>query len=238
MLFFCIGALILGAIMRFQGQFSPLDVICFVAGGFFGLCYLLKRIKKAIWKLIRKPLCILLTIGVIAMIATLIPIKNSVESQPEKDCDYLIFLGCKVEGDRPTPVLQDRINAAYNYLVAHPDTICIASGGLGDDEQISEAQCIFNELTTMGISPERILLEDKATCTSENFKYSLAMIKEDQATIGVLSSEFHLYRASLMAKANNIDPIFIAAPTTGTATRIGYTVREIFALWKYLLIGE
>jgi uncharacterized SAM-binding protein YcdF (DUF218 family) len=150
-------------------------------------------------------------------------------------------LGAGVDGDTPSPILQDRINAAYDYLTKHPDTVCIATGGKGDDENLSEAQCIYNHLTQMGISGDRIWMEDQATSTVENFRYSIDLLKQETGSIpksvGVLSNEFHLFRASLMAKNNGLSPIFIAAPTSDAWTRIYYTVREIFVLWNYLITG-
>lgn len=242
MLIAAIALLAVGAYLRITSYLLPLDILCFGFGCIFAVCFVLSRIKKAFWKVVRLPMYILLILVLVAMAITLIPIKKGVESQPEKPCSYLILLGCKVEGDVPSPALQDRINTAYDYLLDHPKTICIASGGMGSDEQISEAQCIYNALTDLGISGDRIWLEDKSTCTSENFSYSLALIQEKGGEtvlpIGVLSNDFHLYRASLMAKDNGLDAIFVAAPTTGTANRIGFNLREIFALWKYLLIGE
>jgi uncharacterized SAM-binding protein YcdF (DUF218 family) len=194
-----------------------------------------------IWKLIRKPLAIVLAILLVAMAITAVPILIGVKSQPAVSCDYLIVLGAGVEGDTPSPILQDRIEMAYAYLTEHPDTICIATGGKGDDENIAEAQCIFNHLTAMGIGEDRIWMEDQATSTVENFQYSIALLEEETGSVpesvGVLSNEFHLFRASLMAKKQGLKPIFVAAPTSNTGVRIGYTIREIFVLWNYLIFG-
>ena len=130
---------------------------------------------------------------------------------------------------------------AAEYLKKNPDVICIASGGMGDDENISEAQCIYNCLTAMGIDGERIWMEDQATSTIETFRYSLALIQEKTGetpeTVTVLSNEFHLYRASVMAKDCGLDADLIPAPTSNMLIRISYTIREVFALWKYLTIG-
>lgn len=213
--------------------------------GFIGLLalvrHILRAIRKAIWLVIRKPLAIALAIVLVAMAVTAVPILWGVESQPETECDYLIVLGAGVDGDTPSPILQDRIDAAYTYLTTHPDTICIATGGKGDDENISEAQCIFNHLTALGIAADRIWLEERATSTVENFEYSLALLEEKTGGIpqnlGVLSSEFHLFRAGLIARKNGLAPIFIAAPTGKIFVRINYTVREIIVLWNYLITG-
>ena len=93
----------------------------------------------------------------------------------------------------------------------------------------------------MGIDGSRIWLEDKATSTIENFRYSIALIEEKTGKaaerVTVLSNEFHLYRASRMAEDCGLTADFIAAPTSNGLIRVSYTVREIFALWKYLTIG-
>ena len=111
----------------------------------------------------------------------------------------------------------------------------------GNDENISEAQCIYDHLTAMGIDGSRIWLEDQATSTIENFRYSVALIEEKTGSrpqsVTVLSNEFHLYRASLMARDCGLEADFVAAPTSSGLIRISYTLREIFALWKYLTIG-
>ena len=243
MLFFILLALLLvgGVLYFFSVGYSSLGLLLCVIGCLIAVRAVLRAVRRAIWMVIRKPLAIVLVIVLIAMAATAVPILLGVESQPDADCDYLILLGAGVIGEEPSPILQYRIDQAHTYLTAHPDTVCIVTGGKGDDENISEAQCMFNELTAMGIAPERIWLEDQATSTVENFEYSLALLKEKTGSIpgsiGVLSSEFHLFRASLIAKENGLEPIFIAAATEKPIVRINYTLREIFALWNYLVIG-
>ena len=159
----------------------------------------------------------------------------------EGEFQYLLVLGTVVEGTEPSPMLADRIQAAYDYLTAHPDTICIVSGGKGDEVNLSEAQCMFNELTEMGIDPDRIWMEDQATSTIENFQFSLALIKEKTGVrpekLGVLSSEFHLLRARMFARDEGVTPIAIPAKTTDTATFVQYFLREIAMVWYYTLIA-
>jgi uncharacterized SAM-binding protein YcdF (DUF218 family) len=94
-------------------------------------------------------------------------------------------------------MLQARINAAYDFLTDNPDTKCIVSGGMGSDEHISEALCIYNELTAMGINKERLYIEDKSTNTKENLNYSLDIIEENSLPhkVTIITNEFHQYRA-------------------------------------------
>jgi uncharacterized SAM-binding protein YcdF (DUF218 family) len=237
---FAIALLVFGGYMMVSGS-VVLGLILLIAGVLTTIRCIVGAVFKVIWKLIRKPLAIVLAILLVAMAITAVPILIGVKSQPAVSCDYLIVLGAGVEGDTPSPILQDRIEMAYAYLTEHPDTICIATGGKGDDENIAEAQCIFNHLTAMGIGEDRIWMEDQATSTVENFQYSISLLEEETGSVpesvGVLSNEFHLFRASLMAKKQGLKPIFVAAPTSNTGVRIGYTIREIFVLWNYLIFG-
>jgi len=148
---------------------------------------------------------------------------------------YMIVLGTKVEGTEPSPMLSDRINAAAKYMEENPHVIAIATGYQGEGAEISEAQCIYNGLTERGISPDRIRMDDRATSTRENFQYAIELMEEELGrvpkNIGVLSSEFHLLRAKMIAKSHDIDAITIAAHTSDTKAFMTYFVREIFMVW-------
>ena len=148
---------------------------------------------------------------------------------------YMIVLGNKIEGSEPSSLLSDRIAAAAKYMEKNPDVIAIATGYQSENADISEAQCIFNELTALGISPDRILMDDRATSTRENFQYSLEILEKELGrvphNIGVLSSEFHLLRAGMIAKKYDLDPVTIPAATTDTKAFITYFIREIFMVW-------
>ena len=157
------------------------------------------------------------------------------------DCDYVVVLGAGVNGTRPSLSLQERIDAAYDYLVAYPDPVCIVSGGQGNGENITEAQCMYNELTAMGIETDRIWLEQRATNTRDNIRFSLDIIEEETGTrpdrIGLVSSEYHLYRAGLFARSENVIANGIPAKTSWVTLRINYFLREIVAVWYYTLLG-
>lgn len=148
---------------------------------------------------------------------------------------YMVVLGTTVEGTEPSPMLGDRIKAAARYMEKNPDVICVVTGGKADKENISEAQCMYNGLTELGIAADRILMEDQATTTAENFKYSVALLEKELGScpknIGVLSSEFHLLRASIIAKSYGLNVATIPANSSDTETFFRYFLREIPMVW-------
>lgn len=161
---------------------------------------------------------------------------------PETQVDYLVVLGAKVRQDGPSVSLWDRIYETVSYLNAHPDTIAIVSGGQGEDEPITEAKSMHDELVKLGISEDRIWMEYKATSTDENLRYSLDLIEEKTGrrpqTLGVLSSEYHLFRASLMAKKLGIEFVGVPAKTTKITQLINHAMREVAGVWHFYIFGR
>jgi len=183
----------------------------------------------------------ILCIGLLVVSVTECIIIDASFGDPKEHCDYMVVLGAGVHGDQPSLSLRNRIDAAYDYLTAHPDVTAILSGGQGEGENITEAQCMFDHLTAMGIAESRLFLEDKATSTWENLNFSLDLIEEKTGQrpekLGVLSSEYHLFRASLFADACGVEFVGVPARTTKISLRINYFMREVAGVWHYLLLG-
>ena len=161
---------------------------------------------------------------------------------PEEGLPYIVVLGAKVNTGGPSASLQERIETARDYLISHPDTLCIVSGGQGSDEPIPEATCMYEHLVQAGISPDRITKEDRSTSTWENLNYSLDLIEEKTGsrptTLGVVSSEYHLFRVGLQAKEYGLEVIGIPARTGSFDRWLHYFVREIAGVWHYILLGR
>jgi uncharacterized SAM-binding protein YcdF (DUF218 family) len=100
---------------------------------------------------------------------------------------------------------------------------------------------MFRELTAMGIEADRVWMEDKATSTRENLRFSLALIQERTGnrpeTVGLISSEYHLFRAGLLAEDEGVTAIGIPAETSWISLRINYFLREIAGVWAYWILG-
>ena len=163
---------------------------------------------------------------------------SGMNAAPPAGVDYLIVLGAKVEADgSPSKALQRRINAAAEYLEQNPQTIVIASGGQGADEPMSEAVCIRNGLAAKAIDENRVLLEDQSTTTAENMEFSKAMMRQT-AQVGIVTNNYHIYRAVLLAKHAGIENVHgLAAEYTGF-TLLHYMMRDGACLIADKLLGN
>ncbi len=127
----------------------------------------------------------------------------------------VVVLGCRVIGDQPSNLLSARISTAYEYLSSHPECKCIVSGGKGDDEGISEAECMYRELVRMGIDPSRIYKEDQSTSTRENLLFSKNIMEQNSLgdTIVIVTNAWHELRACMIASS-----LGLSFGTEGAAT--------------------
>ncbi|MGN0525072.1 YdcF family protein, partial [Eubacterium sp.] len=114
---------------------------------------------------------VIISIFLITFFITLIKIiSNSRLSATDED--IVIILGCRVKGTAPTKALYSRCLSASKFLKTNPNAKAILSGGQGKDEQISEAECMYRILTSLGIDEGRLIKEEKSTSTYENLLYS------------------------------------------------------------------
>lgn len=152
--------------------------------------------------------------------------------------DVLIVLGAGVNGSVPSRSLAERLTAAEDWLRENPEAVCIVSGTKGFGEDLSEAECMFNELTRAGIAPERVYMETEARDTRQNFTYSFAIADRiaPGGRITVVTSEYHTARARLLAEDMGRTVRMRAAKTTIVPLRINYYLREVAGMWKYLVL--
>ncbi len=180
-------------------------------------------------------------LGTVILIVLGILMGTAAKRANEVDADALIVLGAAVHGDRVTWVLSNRLDTAADYLEAHPDTVCVVSGGQGDGESVTEASAMQKYLVERrGIDPAHILVEDKATSTLENFAFSKALIDErlgENASIAFVTTDFHVFRAGRVAKKAGISAVGIAAPDVWYI-RINNFLRECVGIVVYGVRGD
>lgn len=179
-------------------------------------------------------ICLLLFIVVEGLIVT------KMLEVPKDHLDYVIVLGAQVRGTRITNSLHKRLEKAKEYLEANPDTIAIVSGGQGEGEDLSEAQCMKDYLVEQGIESDRIRMEDKSANTNENIEFSMKMIQsiseKAKPDIGIITNNFHVYRATAVCKKKGYEVCGIGAPSDEILF-LNYMVREFFAVVKYKAAG-
>ncbi len=152
--------------------------------------------------------------------------------------DYIIVLGAQMKPGGPSAVLKFRLDAAYDYLMANEDTLCVVSGGQGANEPCSEAEGMYAYLVERGIAPERILMEDKSTDTSENIAFSAALIGGTDKDVGIVTNNFHVFRGVMLARHAGFENACGISARSNIYFQPNNLVREFFGIMKDLAWGN
>lgn len=162
---------------------------------------------------------------------------GSFERAPDS-VDYIVVLGARVNPDGPSGVLNNRIEYAQARLESDPGCVCIASGGQGEDEHMSEAECIREQLVLRGIDPARILTEDASSSTRENCINSFAMIADPSKTVAIVTNNFHMFRSLRTARESFPEyTIYGISVHTTPISYPHYMMREAFTVTHELAYG-
>lgn len=151
-----------------------------------------------------RALLVLIAAGVLLLVTIEARVLGHFRETGEPGLDVIIVLGAQIRETGPTVILRWRLDAACEYLVANPDTLCIVSGGQGENEPWPEADSMRDYLVEAGISPDRILTERTSRNTVENIQNSMELFDADQKSAGIVTNDFHMYRALAIAKKQGI----------------------------------
>lgn len=155
---------------------------------------------------------------------------------PPKQNSTAIVLGAQVKPWGPSTLLKQRIDAAVNYMNENPQSKAVVTGGKGNDEPVSEAQCMYENMVKQGIDGNRIYKEDKAVNTKQNIKFSYRIIKDKalNKNITIVTDSFHQLRSRIIINKlgikSNISSVNSVNHKVGIICYPTFFVREWIAI--------
>lgn len=227
------------SILLFTGQGTNFFLIWGAAGILFllwgryesKLCSIMP-----VW--LKKTACILVFLGIAVFLIIEGMVLSGFFKKGKEGLDYIIVLGAQLKESGPSYVLQQRLDAAYDYLTQNENTIVIVSGGQGSDEPDTEAQGMYDYLVGRGIAPERIIKEENSRNTYENICFSGQLFDIEEADIGIVTSNFHVFRALKLAHAAGYKKVCGIAARSHVGVLPNNMLREFFGIIKDFLVGN
>ncbi len=151
-----------------------------------------------------------------------------------------VVLGAAVwGGNRPSPVLRERINKGYELLNSGVIKYIVLTGG-GYSGEMTEAEVAKNELLKKGVDPKFILAENQSISTLEQITYVNKNIyrKNNWNKIAIITDNFHLFRSKQICNFFAMNSYTVASDTPLSAeTGLNYSVKESFAVILFWLFG-
>lgn len=175
--------------------------------------------------------------ALLAFCAMLAGVWLNARNVPASGHDAVLILGAALVGDVIPQGFRNRLDTAITYLEHNGNAVAVVSGGQGRRETVTAAYAMKAYLVDNGISPERIIKEDRAASTYENFIFAQELLDARFGgrpyTIVYVTNDFHLLRARLIAHRIGISGEGLAAPSQWFMLP-GYYAREVPAMLRAL----
>lgn len=148
--------------------------------------------------------------------------------------EAILVLGAQVlPNGKPNYILNSRLEKAWEVYQEHPQLI-ICCGAQGDNEPAPEGDVMRQWLINRGVPAENVLAETNSYNTYENIANAKALLPGGTKQVLIITSDFHLPRALVIAGDNGLDPSGSGSETYWK-WRIKNHTREALAWGKYLI---
>lgn len=143
-----------------------------------------------------------------------------------KDVDCIIVLGAGIWGDKPSPMLEDRLLEAISLYQNNVSSKIIMSGDHGR-EDYDEVNIMKNFAIEKGVPSEDIFM-DHAGFSSYESMYRAKEVFGAKKVI-IVTQEYHLYRSLYIANKLGLEAYGVASDPREYAGQTMRELREIIA---------
>ena len=187
---------------------------------------------------------IIITIIIIVLIASLIPLsinfyvvgstKKQINTTIKDEVDCILVLGAGIWGDKPSPMLQDRLDTAIKLYKDGVSNKIIMTGDHGTKEY-DEVNIMKDYAINQGIPSEDIFMDHAGFSTYESIYRARDIFKVKKMVI--VTQEYHLYRALYIANSLGVESYGVNSDPRKYAGQLYREAREILARNKDFIYG-
>lgn len=175
---------------------------------------------------------IILAINVYVRISTSKRIIKKNEYTELADVDCILILGAGIWGDKPSPMLEDRLLEGVNLYQNHVANKIIMSGDHGREEY-DEVNIMKNYAIDKGIPSEDIFMDHAGFSTYDSIYRAKNIFGAKKVVI--VTQKYHLYRALYVAKQLGLEAYGVGADPREYKGAAYREIREILARDKDFL---
>lgn len=184
-------------------------------------------------KKVIKYLAIILIIMIVIIFLINFYVKSSIKSRIIKeseanieDVDCILVLGAGIWGDKPSPMLEDRLMQAISLYNNGVSSKIIMSGDHGREEY-DEVNIMKQFAIDKGVPSENIFMDHAGFSSYESVYRAKEIFKAEKMII--VTQEYHLYRALYIAKQLGVEAYGVASDPRQYVGAIYREAREILA---------
>ena len=151
----------------------------------------------------------------------------------------IIFGAAVWGGNRPSPVLRERINKGFEIYENGYVPILVLTGG-GSVNEMTESEVARNELIKYGVPAKELIVEKSSNSTFEQILFVRDNLYKRRKwnMVIIVSDNYHLFRISEICNFNDMNTIAFASDTPlSTQGGITFCLKESIAVLTYWLLG-
>ena len=175
-------------------------------------------------------LCVLILIGITYLLSINFYVTSSTKKQINtklnEKADCILVLGAGIWGDKPSPMLQDRLDTAIKLYKDGVSNKIIMSGDHGTKEY-DEVNIMKQYAIDAGIPSNDIFMDHAGFSTYESIYRARDIFKVKNMVI--VTQEYHLYRALFIANKLGIKSYGVNSDPREYAGQLYREAREILA---------
>lgn len=186
----------------------------------------MKKIFKIVLIIFVLILLIMLGINFYVILSTMNNIYSEKTINNIQDIDCILILGAGIWDDKPSPMLEDRLNTGINLYNNNISNKIIMSG---DHSRIDydEVNVMKSYAINKGALSEDIFMDHAGFSTYDSI-YRLKEIFKAKKVV-IVTQKYHLYRALYIAKSLGIEAYGVPSDPRIYAGNLKRNVREILA---------
>lgn len=192
---------------------------------------------KRIWKRLFKIFIVLIIIGIVGICAAFGIsefVKSSVSDRlitPEtaaelSDIDCIIVLGCRVNGETPSPMLSDRLTRGVELYDMNAAPKLLMSGDHGR-VSYDEVNAMKQFAIDRGVPSEDVFMDHAGFSTYETMYRAKEVFAAKRVII--VTQKYHLYRAVYIAEQLGLEAYGVDSDLQSYIKQPYYNAREILA---------
>lgn len=160
--------------------------------------------------------------------------KKQINAEIKDELDCILVLGAGIWGDKPSPMLQDRLDTAIKLYKDGVSNKIIMTGDHGTKEY-DEVNIMKDYAINQGIPSEDIFMDHAGFSTYESIYRARDIFKVKKMVI--VTQEYHLYRALYIANSLGVKSYGVNSDPRKYAGQLYREAREILARNKDFIYG-
>lgn len=153
--------------------------------------------------------------------------ENIIEiSNIKENYDAILVLGAGLKNGKPSPVLKDRLDTAYEAYIKGASSKIIVSGDHGR-KNYDEVNVMKDYLISKGVPSDNIFMDHAGFSTYDTIYRAKEIFLCDKVLI--ITQEFHIFRSLYIAKKLDLEAEGVSATLRHYSEETKFELREILA---------